>query len=114
MANPLLTPVTIMAGLLLPTSAPGTPQFTATKKTIVKWVALNNTDTVSRIVTFYNGAVADANQVFKVTLDPAGTMGAYWTASMSEIVEIAGVTTMIADAASKVRAAIYGSTYEMV
>jgi hypothetical protein len=114
MANPLTTPITIMAGLLLPTSAPGTPQYTATKKTIIKWIELNNTDTVARTVTFYNGTVADANQVFKITLDPAGTQGAEQTRVSSAIVEVAGTIVMIADAASKVRAAIYGVTYEMV
>jgi hypothetical protein len=114
MANPLLTPITIMAGTLLPSSAPGTPQFTATKKTVIKWIELNNTDSVARTVTFYTGAVTDANQVFKVTLDPAGTMGAEQQRASSAIVEIGGITVMIADAASKVRAAIYGATFEMV
>lgn len=114
MANPLTTPVTVMAGQLLPTSAPGTAQFTATKKTILKWIELNNTDTTARTVTFYNGPVADANQVFKVTLDPAGQMGAEQARVSSAIVEIGGVLVMIADVANKVRAAVYGATYEMV
>lgn len=114
MASPLTTPITVIAGILLPSSAPVTAQYTAVKKTVIKWIELNNTDTSARTVTFYNGTVADANQVFKITLEAAGSVGSDQMRTSSAIVEIGGILTVIADVASKVRCAVYGATYEVV
>lgn len=112
--NPLTTPITIMAGQLIPTTTPTPAQYTAVKKTVIKWIEVINTDTSPRIISFYNGTAASANLMFSVTLDAAGGSGCEMTRACSSIVEIGGTITALADVGAKVRCAVFGATYEMV
>ena len=105
-------PVLMIAGLALPNSAPGTPQFTAAKPHVIKWLSFTNTDTSDRTVTVHLIPSGESTGV-ATTLLTAYTIpaGSHFPVASSEVINTGYTIQLTADVADKVRASVSGVSF---
>lgn len=102
-ADALLVP-----GLVVPATAPATPQYKAQSIVRMEWISLFNSDAAARTVTLHaipaGGSATLATQVFSLTINP----GEYAALQSAEVLLVGYTLRLTADVGGVVRASVSG------